>query len=55
MDYKKYWLNIQGAIERIKNGKAKKITVIEGVTIYSVGNNLIRIDIKTEVKDNGER
>jgi hypothetical protein len=41
---------ISRAIPLIEGGMTKRIDK-EGLKIYSVGKNLIRIDIKTEIKD----
>ena len=39
--------NLMDMIEIVKNGTCKKVTT-DFITVYKVGQNLIRIDIKEE-------
>jgi hypothetical protein len=44
------WTKIQKAVEAIQAGIGNKIDLKEDkVTIYAVGNNVIRIDIKKHI------
>jgi len=40
------WSKVQAAYEAIKAGVAKRVDVDDKVSVYAVGTNVIRIDVK---------
>ena len=46
LDYR----NIQTAVNAVDKGLTKRMDLENGIKVYAVGENVIRIDIKKEVK-----